>query len=158
MNKKSEKSQIQIITELGRQFSDATILMHEAIANKAGLSGTDHKYLGYLIQHGTMTAGELSKYTGLTTGAITGLIDRLEKKKLLKREFDRTDRRKIIIVPNKENITKLLGPTFKELQSKIVSHISALPKNERVIIERYLISTIDIMNEIRSNLNNNKKS
>lgn len=80
MNKKSAKEQIAAISQLGRQFSDATILMHEAIANKAGLTGTDHKYLGYLTRHGPMTAGELAKYTGLTTGAVTGLIDRLEKK------------------------------------------------------------------------------
>ncbi len=54
--------------------------MHEAIAKSAGLTGTDHKYLGLIIQHGEMTAGKLSKLTGLTTGAITGLIDRLEKR------------------------------------------------------------------------------
>lgn len=154
MTNKSEKNQIQLISELGRQFSDATILMHEAIANKVGLSGTDHKYLGYLIRHGTMTAGELSKHTGLTTGSVTGLIDRLEKKKLLKREFDSTDRRKIIIVPNKEKITELLGAAFKELQNKMVSYISGIPENEKIIIERYLLSTIDIMNEVRKNLNN----
>jgi DNA-binding MarR family transcriptional regulator len=42
-----------------------------------------------------MTAGELSKMTGLTTGAVTGLIDRLEKKKLIQRQFDKDDRRKV---------------------------------------------------------------
>jgi DNA-binding MarR family transcriptional regulator len=39
-----------------------------------------------------MTAGELSNLTGLTTGAVTGLIDRLEKKKLVKRQFAEDDR------------------------------------------------------------------
>jgi hypothetical protein len=48
--------------------------LHEAIARKAGRSGTDHKYLGLIIQNGAMTAGELSKLTGLTTGAVTGVI------------------------------------------------------------------------------------
>lgn len=154
MNKKSAKEQIAAISQLGRQFSDATILMHEAIANKAGLTGTDHKYLGYLTRHGPMTAGELAKYTGLTTGAVTGLIDRLEKKNLVKREFDPADRRKIIIVPNKENTTKLLGAIFKELQNKIVAHISTIPDHEKIVIEKYLLATIDIMNGIRKDLNN----
>jgi DNA-binding MarR family transcriptional regulator len=54
-----------------RKYSDTSILMHEAISRKAGLSGTDHKYLGLLIQEGPMTAGELSQRTGLTGGAIT---------------------------------------------------------------------------------------
>ena len=153
-----DKAQIHAISELGRQFSDATIHMHEAIANKAGLTGIDHKYLGYLIRHGAMTAGQFAKYTGLTSGAVTGLIDRLEKKNLVKREFDPADRRKIIIVPNKENTTKLLGASFKKLQNKIVSHISTIPDHERIVIEKYLLATIEIMNDIRKNLNNNEKS
>src|SRR4051794_19089751 len=98
MAKKIDKQTVQAIRDLGRQFSDATILMHEAIAGKAGLSGTDHKYVGILMRDGAMTAGELSKLTGLTTGAVTGLIDRLELKKLVKRQFDKEDRRKILIV------------------------------------------------------------
>lgn len=64
-----------------RQYSDASIFMHEVIARKAGLAGSDHKYLGLILQHKELTAGELSKLTGLTSGAVTGLIDRLEKKK-----------------------------------------------------------------------------
>ncbi|WP_314509005.1 helix-turn-helix domain-containing protein [Xanthocytophaga agilis] len=56
--------------------------MHEAVARKAGLSGTDHKYLGFLIEKEQITAGEFSTLTGLTTGAVTGLIDRFEKKDL----------------------------------------------------------------------------
>jgi len=86
-----------------RQYSDASVFMHEAIARKAGLSGTDHKYLGLILQHRELTAGDISRLTGLTTGAVTGLIDRLEKKKLLKRQFSKDDRRKVIIIPNAEN-------------------------------------------------------
>lgn len=147
------KETIQAISELGREFSDITILMHEAIARKAGLSGTDHKYLGFLIKNGPMTAGDLASMTGLTTGAITGLIDRLEKRKLAKREFDKDDRRKIIIVPNIENASKLLGDSFILLQKKIVQLISGLSKNETEIVKKYLISAIEIMKDVTDNLN-----
>jgi DNA-binding MarR family transcriptional regulator len=58
-----------------RAYSDASILMHEAIARQAGLSGTDHKYLGLLIEKGKLTAGDLAQLSGLTTGAVTGLIE-----------------------------------------------------------------------------------
>jgi DNA-binding MarR family transcriptional regulator len=68
-----------------KRYSDTSILVHEAIARKAGLSGTDHKYLGLLMDKGPMTAGQFSQLTGLTGGAITGLIDRLEEKKLARR-------------------------------------------------------------------------
>lgn len=154
--KKLDKATIQSISDLGRQFSDTTILMHEAIAKKAGLSGTDHKYLGFLVQQGAMTAGELSKLTGLTTGAVTGLIDRFEKKKLAKREFDKGDRRKIVIVPNTENAMRLLGPTFADLQNKMVSLILNFNDKEIEVIEKYLRAAIDVMKEVTKKLNKNE--
>lgn len=157
MSKKLSENQIRAITNLGRLFSDTTILLHEAIARKAGLTGTDHKYLGFLIQKGAMTAGEFSKITGLTTGAVTGLVDRLEKKKLARRQFDKEDRRKIIIVPNNENATKLLGATFTDLQSRMVNLISTFSEREIDIIEKYLISTIDIMKDVTKGINNKLK-
>lgn len=156
MSKKPGKTTILAISDLGRRFSDATILMHEAVARKAGLSGTDHKYLGFLIRNGSMTAGELSKLTGLTTGAITGVIDRLEQRKLVKRAFDKDDRRKIIIVPDTEKAMKLLSGSFADLQNKMVNLISGLKDDEKETIEKYMLSTIRIMEEVTNKLNNNK--
>ncbi len=148
-----DKRTVQSIGDLGRQFSDATIFMHEAIAKSAGLTGTDHKYLGLLVQHGEMTAGELAKFTGLTTGAVTGLIDRLEKKKLVKRGFDKNDRRKIVIIPNTDFAMQLLAPAFVMLQKKMAKLISNLTNREVEIIEKYLISTIEVMQEVTTSLN-----
>src|SRR6516164_8446505 len=99
-----DKDPSTIVRRLSQQHAYTSIQMHEAIGRKTGLTGTDHKYLGFLLQNGQMTAGELSNLTGLTTGAVTGLIDRFEKKKLVKRQFDKQDRRKIFIVPNTEKI------------------------------------------------------
>lgn len=157
MKRELDKRDIQAISDMGRQFSDITIAMHEAIAHSAGLSGTDHKYLGILIRNGSMSAGDLSKITGLTTGAVTGVIDRLERNNLVKREFDKHDRRKIIIVPNTQTAMKLLGGPFSDLQKKMVSMISKLKENEIEIIERYMLSAMEIMKEVTDNLNKSKK-
>jgi DNA-binding MarR family transcriptional regulator len=146
MAKKNDLKKTEAISELARQFSDATIFMHETIASKAGLPGTDHKYLGIIAQQGAMTAGQLAELTGLTTGAVTGLIDRLEKKKLVKREYDKNDRRKVMIVPNFENINKVLGPIFSELQKRIVNLLSHYSEKEVDIIEQYLRETVELMN------------
>ena len=70
----------QRVRKLSQQYAYTSIQMHEAVARKAGLPGTDHKYLGFIMEKGQMTAGELSTLTGLTTGAVTGLIDRFETK------------------------------------------------------------------------------
>ena len=136
-----------------RQYSDASIFMHEAIARKAGLAGSDHKYLGLILQHKELTAGELSKLTGLTTGAVTGLIDRLEKKKLLKRKFSRDDRRKVIIVPDEENAMKLLQPFFVELQQKTTALIASFSSSEIEIIKRYFSEATAIMKEVTDSMN-----
>lgn len=139
-----------------RQYSDTSVFMHEAIARKAGLSGADHKYLGLMLQYKELTAGELSKLTGLTTGAVTGLIDRLAKKKLLKRQFTKDDRRKVIIVPNLENSMKLLQPLFGELQERTTRLIDTFSENELRAIKRYFIEATTIMKETTEKLNNSQ--
>lgn len=153
MSKKQSDNTIQQFRTASRQYSDASIFMHEAIARKAGLTGADHKYLGLIMQHKELTAGDLSKLTGLTTGAVTGLIDRLEKKKLLKRQFTKDDRRKVIIVPNEENAMKLLQPLFVELQKKTSDLIASFSTTEIQAIERYFVEATIIMKETTNNIN-----
>jgi len=144
---------LQQFRQASRQYSDASIFMHEAIARKAGLAGSDHKYLGLILQHKELTAGELSKLTGLTSGAVTGLIDRLEKKKLLKRKFTKDDRRKVIIVPDEENAMKLLQPLFVELQQKTTALIASFSPSEMEAIKRYFSEATVIMKEVTNSMN-----
>jgi DNA-binding MarR family transcriptional regulator len=149
---------IKRIRKLSQLYAYTSIQMHEAVARKAGLSGTDHKYLGFLIEKGQMTAGELSNLTGLTTGAVTGLIDRFEKKKLVKRQFAEGDRRKVFIEPNTETIMALLEPLYKEFRSESEKLIASFSNKEIKIIETYFSKAIEIMNEttINSTTNNRK--
>ncbi|MEO6000610.1 MAG: MarR family winged helix-turn-helix transcriptional regulator [Chitinophagaceae bacterium] len=151
-----EKELISRIRKLSQQYAYDSIQMHEAIALKAGLSGTDHKYLGFLIVKGQMTAGELSHLTGLTTGATTGLIDRFEKKKLVKRQFAKDDRRKVIIEPNIKNIMALLEPLFAEFGNKSEELIASFSNKEIKIIETYFSKAIEIMNETKNKLKTKK--
>lgn len=153
MAKKVNNLVVSDFRSVSRKYSDTSIWMHEAIARKAGLSGTDHKYLGLIIEQGQMTAGELSSATGLTTGAVTGLIDRLEKKKLVKRQFDKEDRRKVIIVPNVANAMKLLEPIFTELHERTRSLIESFSEKEIKVIASYFQSSIDIMEDVTQKMN-----
>jgi DNA-binding MarR family transcriptional regulator len=144
---------IKRLRKLNQLHSYTSLQMHEAVARKAGLSGTDHKYLGFLIERGQMTAGELSNLTGLTTGAVTGLIDRFEKKNLVKRRFAEDDRRKVIIEPNTENIMALFVPLYEEFRNKSEELIASFSNEEIEIIETYLLKAIEIMNETIKKLN-----
>lgn len=142
------------IRKLSQQYAYSSIQMHESVGRRAGLSGTDHKYLGFLIQKGQMTAGEFASLTGLTSGAITGLIDRFEKKKLVKRRFAEDDRRKVIIDPNIKNIMTLLEPLYRDFRSESEKLIASFSHKELKVIETYFLKAIEIMNETNDKLNN----
>jgi len=144
-------------SKASRQYSDASIFMHEAIARRAGLSGADHKYLGLILQHGQLTAGELARLTGITTGAVTHLIDRLEKKGLLKRQFSDDDRRKVIIVPDVPNSMSLLQPLFSDLQHKTAALLTSFSDAEVRTIQRYFIEAAAMMQEMTRTLNNQQE-
>ena len=60
------------------------------MADRLGLNPTDHKCIDLMASAGSTTAGELAEATGLTTGAITGVIDRLEAAGFVRREDDPT--------------------------------------------------------------------
>ena len=142
-----DKDLLKRIRKMTQMYAFTSLQMHEAIGRKAGLSGTDHKYLGFLIEKGQMTAGELSNLTGLTTGAVTGLIDRFEKKNLVKRRFAENDRRKVIIEPNTENIMALLVPLYKDFRERSAALIASFTAEEGQVIAAYFSKAIKIMNE-----------
>jgi DNA-binding MarR family transcriptional regulator len=144
---------IKRIRKLSQAYAYTSIQLHETVARKAGLSGTDHKYLGFLLEKGQMTAGELATLTGLTTGAVTGLIDRFEKKDLVKRQFAPDDRRKVFIVPNTENIMALLAPLYKDFRAKSEELTASFSDAEIAIIERYFSKAIGIMEDTTDLLN-----
>src|SRR5271154_1800305 len=83
----------------GRRLSCETIMFHQSVADRLGLNVTDHKCLDFLLLHGASTAGELAQRSALTTGAITAVLDRLEKAGYVLREADPTDRRRVIVHP-----------------------------------------------------------
>ncbi|MGV2479948.1 UNVERIFIED_CONTAM: MarR family transcriptional regulator, partial [Salmonella enterica subsp. enterica serovar Weltevreden] len=108
-------------------------------------------------EKGHMTAGELAVLTGLTTGAVTGLIDRFEKKKLVKRKFDKEDRRKVLIEPDTKKIMALLAPLYKDYRSESEKLMDSFSGKELRTIGAYLQGAIRIMNETTHQLNKQRK-
>lgn len=85
--------------DVGRVVSTGTVFLHQAIAQSVGLNATDTKCVDLILRgpEGGVTAGWLSDRTGLTTGAITHILDRLEKRRFIERERDPRDRRKVMV-------------------------------------------------------------
>lgn len=150
------KDFIKNIRALSQQYAYTSIQMHETIARKAGFSGTDHKYLGFFLKEGEITAGRLAELTGLTTGAVTGLIDRFEQKKLVKRQYNTNDRRKVMIVPDCKKIMALLEPFYKDFQDKSERLIASFSKEEISILETYFSKAIALMNKTKNSVEHEK--
>ncbi|RAJ89871.1 DNA-binding MarR family transcriptional regulator [Larkinella arboricola] len=148
-----ESELLKGVRRLSQHYAFNSIQMHEAVARKAGLSGTDHKYLGFIIEKGQMTAGELSRLTGLTTGAVTGLIDRFEKKNLVRRKLVANDRRKVIIEPITENIMSLLVPLYATFREKSATLMASFSEDQIKTIEAYFSGAIEIMKDVTTALN-----
>jgi DNA-binding MarR family transcriptional regulator len=102
-----------ILGRLVRQHSTATVLFHHAVAERLGLGATDLKCLDLLRERGAMTGSELAAITGLTSGAITGVVGRLERAQYLHREPDPHDRRQQILHPALERIRDIQGLTHR---------------------------------------------
>src|ERR1700724_4256187 len=90
-----------------RRSSGLGVIFGQTVANRAGISASDLECLDFLNLEGRVTAGRLAEVAGLTTGAITGVIDRLEKAGLVRRERDSEDRRKVFIAIVPENVAKI---------------------------------------------------
>lgn len=138
-------SNIIEVRKISQQYAYSSLQLHEAVSKKAGFSGTDHKYLGFFIQKGSLTAGELADLTGLSTGAVTGLIDRFEKKKLVKRSFDKNDRRKVVVVANTNKIIALLEPFYAEFQHGTEKLLASYTENEIETIASFLEKSIELI-------------
>ena len=80
-----------------RNVSGQAVLHSEAMAERLGINSTDLECLDIIILQGPVSAGELARASGLTSGAITGVIDRLHRAGLAKREYDPQDRRKVLV-------------------------------------------------------------
>jgi DNA-binding MarR family transcriptional regulator len=117
-----------------RESSGLGVVFSSVVADRLGISGRDLECLDMIVLRGRVTAGELAAATGLTTGAVTGLIDRLEAAGLARRERDLRDRRKVFVrrLPRVE--TDIM-PLYASLQTRMRKLMLELSDQE---IERLL--------------------
>ena len=142
MSKREEL--IHAIIEKRREMSTETIMFHQAVADELGLHITDHKCLDLIRQYGAMPAGRLAELTGLTTGAITGTIDRLEKAGYVRRANDPKDRRRTIVEPTRnKKLERKIETIFTPLHEKMYKLLSSYSDSELAFLLDVLTKTLD---------------
>jgi len=97
------KALVGSVIHEARRMSTRTVVFHAAIAERLGLNPSDHKCADLINNEtGPITAGRLAEITGLSTGAITGVVDRLERAGFVSRQHDPEDRRRVVIAGSPE--------------------------------------------------------
>lgn len=108
-----ESVRLQLANELQQAIQRSTmwtVLLHHAVASKAGINVTDAQCINLLSLDGPMTPGQLAQSMGITTGgAITAVVDRLEKSGFVKRTRDIDDRRKVIVELIPDSLDRIAG-------------------------------------------------
>jgi DNA-binding MarR family transcriptional regulator len=115
------------------------VFLHQAIAQTVGLNATDTKCIDLILSHPdrTLTAGELSERTGLTTGAITHILDRLGKRRFIKRVRDTQDRRKVFVQVRPESLEPLV-PKYEEVGKAYMTLAEEYSDDELAVICDYM--------------------
>jgi DNA-binding MarR family transcriptional regulator len=120
-----------------RRSSGLGVIFGQTVASRVGISSSDLECLDFLNLEGRVTAGRLAELTGLTTGAITGVVDRLEKAGLVRRERDENDRRKVFIATVPENIAKV-GKFYQHMQRAILKDWESYSDAELRLLLRFM--------------------
>ena len=123
---------------IGREFSNAVIFFHESVAAHLGLSTAEWKCLGLLDQHGPSTAGRLADLSGFTTGAITGIVGRLERAGFAQRDTNPSDRRSVVVRPLRvQELRAWVAPIFQGLGRALAAVAEHYTPAELAAIDGY---------------------
>src|SRR5262245_7530020 len=98
------QDRVQAVDVCIREMAAQTMVTSQIVAAHFGLHTTDLRVLDIVFMRGQLLAGELAKATGLSTGAVTALIDRLVAAGLVERRNDPTDRRKVWVQSRNEAV------------------------------------------------------
>lgn len=97
------------------------VLLSQSVADRLKINTTDLQCLAVVMSAGPLTAGQIAESTGLTTGAITGVVDRLEKAGLVQRESDPADRRRVVVRALPGDVIAAREPAVRDAFARLQS-------------------------------------
>jgi DNA-binding MarR family transcriptional regulator len=135
-----------------RKLTGQGILFSQAVADRLGLAVTDAEALDQLARLGRATAGQIAELTGLTTGAATRMIDRLEQSGFVRRAADPADRRRVIVEPILERVRDVEAQ-YASLRAATQSAIERYSDKDLDLIRDYLEQALEAGRTVAAQLN-----
>ena len=143
--KRTRRELLNRLWDLGREMSTQTVFLHQALAQTVGLNATDTKCMDLILRgpNGLVTAGRLADMTGLTTGAITHILDRLEKHGFIERVRDTEDRRNVFVRVQPESLEPV-APKYEAIGKAYLSLVEEYSDRDLQLICEYLEKTSEL--------------
>ena len=127
-----------VIRKVGAQ----AVLISDLVATRVGLNSTDLECLDLLQLAGPTTAGQMSLHSGLTTGATTAVIDRLERAGFVQRRRHPDDRR-VVLVEVLDHCGPHIEPLYRELHEGLTKVNARYSNRELEVVVRYLNEALE---------------
>lgn len=99
MSNQIPEEQTSALTAANRRYQQATDALDQAASELLGINRTDARCIDIILLRGRLTAGELASAAGLSPGAVTTALDRLERAGYARRVRDPDDRRRVLVEP-----------------------------------------------------------
>lgn len=132
--------------EVMREFMARAVLFQDTVAKWGGVNSTDLQCAGLLLADGPATPGELAERAGLTAGgAITTVIDRLEREGLVSRDRDPNDRRRVIVTADAAAIFARFGEVYGRVGARWNAYLDTLT-DEQLAFANELLSRAAAVN------------
>ena len=132
------------LDETLRKVGAHSVLLSDAVARLVGINSTDLECLDLLYLAGPTTPGQLARHTGLTTGAMTAVIDRLERAGYVRRSRDAEDRRRVL-VEALPSVMQCIGPLYQRLASATARLNAGFDDGQLAVVDEYLSAAVDLV-------------
>jgi len=150
-NRNSKERLIEQTLQEIRALDGELDLMDQAIADRLGMNRTDAQCMDLISRLGPLSAGELAERVGLTPGAITAVLDRLERGHWIRREHDTVDRRRVMVDRGQAQHAKM-APIFARLRSSTRKALARYSEEQLDLIADFLRRTTAIAAQQRQRL------
>jgi DNA-binding MarR family transcriptional regulator len=143
MSNKISAAQVSALTAANRRYQQATDALDQAASELLGINRTDARCIDIVLLRGRLTAGELASAAGLSPGAVTTALDRLERAGFARRVRDPDDRRRVLVEPT-DQMAQLAEVVYGPLRDRGAELMARFSERQLKAITDFFEGAADI--------------